>query len=48
MDGETFDRLSKRFSGAGSRRGLLGLLAALPMAAAVMRYQEDTESAKRR
>jgi hypothetical protein len=47
MDGKTFDRLSRRFGGAGSRRGLLGLLAALPLAGALMRLDEEIVAAKR-
>lgn len=48
MDGKTIDRLSQALGGAGSRRGLLGLLAALPLGGAVTRLQsEATEAAKR-
>lgn len=47
MDGTTFDRLAQRFSGARSRRGLLGLLAALPVAASVLQLQEDAEAARK-
>lgn len=49
MDGTTFHRLSQRFGRAASRRGLLGLLAALPLAGAVMCFDhEDSEAAGRR
>ena len=46
MDGETFDYLSRRVSGARSRRGLMGALAALPVAAALLGLQEGTDAAK--
>src|SRR4051812_33658723 len=47
MDGKAFDRLSQRFGGAGSRRGLLALLAALPLAGAVAGLRdENAEAAK--
>lgn len=46
MDGTTFDRLSQRVGRGGSRRGLVGLLAALPLAAPLLRLQEEAEAAK--
>jgi hypothetical protein len=49
MDGTMIDRLFQRCGRAGSRRGLLGLLAALPLVAAGLRRElEDTAAAGRR
>jgi hypothetical protein len=48
MDGERFDHLARAFFAAGSRRGLLHLLAGLPFAGVLARFAADEESAARK
>jgi hypothetical protein len=49
MDATHFDRLVQSFAGAGSRRGLLRLLAILPVSGAATTFlASDSEAAKRR
>jgi hypothetical protein len=48
MDAERFDRLARALSGAGTRRGLLRLAAAVPMASGLrmLLHQEEVQAGK--